>query len=268
MFGEKLGPTHQDRDLGVTTSAPLIIAATGGSGTRVVARIAQRAGYDLGSYVNEANDALAFRSFHDRWINRFVEAQKRNLNAPELEQMSQEFRSALDKHLQSISIQDALWGWKAPRSIYLLPFLKAQFPALKLIHVIRDGRDMAFSSNQNQLRKHGSRILTWRERLFYTQPIRSILLWSRINVQAADFGRANLGENYHLLRFEDLCQKPAETTAGALQFLNVELDPQAIADSEILAPSSIGRWRRQSSRVVSRMTSAGEVALRRFGYIA
>ena len=52
----------------MTASSPLIIGATGGSGTRVVARIVQRAGYDLGTYLNEANDALALRPFHDRWI--------------------------------------------------------------------------------------------------------------------------------------------------------------------------------------------------------
>ena len=48
------------------------------------------------------------------------------------------------------------WGWKEPRSIYLLPFFHQQLPALRFLHVVRDGRDMALSANQNQLRKHGN----------------------------------------------------------------------------------------------------------------
>jgi len=45
------------------------------------------------------------------------------------------------------------------------------------------------------------------------------------------------------------------------------LDPESIASSEILAPSSIGRWRNQSDRVIAKMTAAGETALRKFGYL-
>ena len=51
------------------------------------------------------------------------------------------------------------WGWKEPRSVYLLPFLAAELPGLRFLHVVRDGRDMAFSENQVQLRKHGDAVL-------------------------------------------------------------------------------------------------------------
>ena len=252
-----------------TASAPLIIGATGGSGTRVVARIAQRGGYDLGQYVNEANDALAFRSFHDRWINRFLNASKggETLGGKDREHLITDFRLAVNRHLGSRSADQTQWGWKAPRSVYLLPFLRTEFPNLKFIHVLRDGRDMAFSKNQNQLRKHGGEILTWSERVFSPQPVRSILLWSRINLRAAEVGEVELGENYCVVRFEDLCQKPVETTGKILRFLDIDLDPESIADYEILAPASIGRWRRQSPRLISKITAAGDTGLRKFGYI-
>ena len=48
---------------------------------------------------------------------------------------------------------------KNPRSMFLLPFFDSYFPALKFIHIVRDGRDMAYSKNQNQLHKHGSTLL-------------------------------------------------------------------------------------------------------------
>ena len=140
----------------MTTSGPLVIGATGGSGTRVVARIARHAGYNLGRNLNSAEDALEFYSFHDKWINRFVSSERRGATLPksETEKMEAEFHSALDRHYPAALRGEKLWGWKAPRSIYLLPFLEAKLPALKFIHVLRDGRDMALSPNQNQLRKH------------------------------------------------------------------------------------------------------------------
>ena len=252
----------------MTTSSPLIIGATGGSGTRVVARIAQRAGYNLGTYLNEANDALAFRPFHDRWINRFLEAENRNANlaGPELDRIARDFQVALARHGQ-LGGAGSHWGWKAPRSIYLLPFFHAQFPGLKFIHVVRDGRDMAFSKNQNQLRKHGARVLSRDERWFNRGPVRSILLWAKVNLHAAEFGETQLRQKYLTIRFEDLCGEPVETTSRILRFLDADLDSESIAQAEIAAPLSIGRWRGQPKALVSKMTEAGQVALRKFGYL-
>lgn len=253
----------------MTASAPLVIGATGGSGTRVVARIAQRAGYNLGTYLNESNDALALRSFNDRWINRFLAAQNRDVKLSEIEMnsMTKDFQIALVRHLESTSQVDVRWGWKAPRSIYLLPFFSTQFPNFKFIHLVRDGRDMAVSKNQNQLYQHGARVLSWWERRFNPEPVRSVLLWTRVNLRAAEFGETKLQKDYLAVRFEDLCGAPVETVTRILRFLEVDLDPEPIANSEVAAPSSIGRWRRQPAKLVSRMTKAAETALKKFGYL-
>ena len=252
------------------TSAPLIIGATGGSGTRVVARLVRHAGYSLGAHLNDAEDALEFGPFHDRWINLFLAAEHRQVKLPmtEAERMIEDFRAVLARHLPApTEDQVARWGWKAPRSIYLLAFFHAQFPGSKFIHVLRDGRDMAFSKNQNQLRKHGRAVLRWRERWFHSEPVRSVLLWSHVNLGAAEFGETRLAENYLAVRFEDLCSSPVETTARIMRFLQADLDAKAIAHAEISPPSSIGRWQKQPAALVSRLERAAAVALRRFGYL-
>jgi Sulfotransferase family len=252
----------------VTNSAPLIIGATGGSGTRIVARLARHAGYDLGRHLNASEDALEFYSFHDRWINRFVGSEDRHVALPasEAERMRQEFHQALKQHLSGTT-ESARWGWKAPRSVYLLPFLHAQFPQLKFIHVLRDGRDMAFSKNQNQLRKHGRAVLNWRERWFYPVPLRSLLLWERVNLRASRYGEAELRGNYHLVRFEDLCQSPVETTKRIMQFLAADVDAESVARAEIAPPASIGRWREHPAPLLARMESVAAISLRKFGYL-
>jgi hypothetical protein len=253
----------------VTASAPLIIGATGGSGTRVIARIARHAGYDLGRNVNSAEDALEFYSFHDKWINRFVgtERKDRRLTAGELERMRSEFQSALNRHRPSDS-QTTHWGWKAPRSIYLLLFLHEQFPNLKFIHVVRDGRDMALSRNQNQLNKHGAAVLGWSERLFRSKPERSLLLWERVNLHAAELGESKLHQDYLRVRFEDLCEKPVETTADVIKFLGARIDPEAIARAEIAPPSTLQRWRTYPPDLIAKLEQLGGKSLRKFGYLA
>ena len=253
----------------MTNSAPLIIGATGGSGTRIVARLARHAGYDLGVHLNEAEDALEFYSFHDRWINRFIASEHRQVALPagERERMRAEFQQALKRHLSGSAAESPRWGWKAPRSVYLLPFLHAQFPQLKFIHVLRDGRDMAFSKNQNQLRKHGRAVLHWRERWFYPMPIRSLLLWERVNLRAAEHGEGQLRENYHRVRFEDLCQVPVETTRRIMQFLDADADAESVARAEISPPSSIGRWRGHPAPLLAKMELAAAISLRKFGYL-
>jgi len=253
----------------VINSAPLVIGATGGSGTRVVARIARLAGYDLGTNRNSAEDALEFYSFHDRWIDSFINAERHGagLSDVDLTRMKLEFHSALDRHHPPGS-PETYWGWKAPRSIHLLRFLLTEFPQMKFIHVLRDGRDMALSANQVQLRKHGAAVLSWRDRVFHSTAERSILLWSRVNARAAEFGESKLRENYLLVRFEDLCAKSLETTAHIINFLDARVDPEPIARAEISPPSTLQRWKTCSPAALAKLERLGGDALRKFGYLA
>jgi hypothetical protein len=254
----------------VTMSGPLVIGATGGSGTRVVARLARHAGYDLGRNLNEAEDALEFYSFHEKWINPFISAERHggSMSKSDSARMDADFQSALERHCPVNLQSDRRWGWKAPRSIYLLPFLHRQLPAVKFIHVLRDGRDMVLSPNQNQLRKHGPAVLTWRERWFRSQPERALLLWERVNVRAAEFGQSDLRENYLLVRFEDLCAKPVETTAQVMNFLGARVDPEPVARAEISPPPTLQRWRNYSPVLIAKLEEIGRNSLQKFEYLA
>lgn len=256
--------------VGVAQSVPLVIGATGGSGTRVLARIAKHAGYNLGTNVNASEDALEFYAFHDTWINPFTGSQRSGqaMSSWQSARMIEDFYAALARHIPEPERRGTLWGWKAPRSIYLLPFLRNECPHLKFIHLLRDGRDMALSSNQNQLSKHGEAVLALSERLFRSTAQRSMLLWDKVNLRAADFGELRMPENYLRVRFEDLCAQPLETTTRIINFLGATIDPAPIARTEITPPKSLGRWRECSSRVIASLERTGALALRRFAYLA
>src|SRR5437667_237756 len=115
--------------VGVANFAPLVIGATGGSGTRVIARIAKLAGYNLGTKLNSAEDSLAFYSFHETWINPFVSAKRRGqaLTPWQSARMKEDFHAALASHIPEAERRGTRWGCKTPRSSCLLP-LEDVFP--------------------------------------------------------------------------------------------------------------------------------------------
>jgi N-acetylglucosaminyl-diphospho-decaprenol L-rhamnosyltransferase len=228
---------------------PGVIGATGGSGTRVVAEIVRRGGMFIGSDLNCSLDALDFAVFADRWIGR-----------EQPTQAAAELRSLVRR--QHTEAEGRPFGWKEPRSIYLLPFLAGELPGLRFLHLVRDGRDMALSTNQVQLRKHGDAVLGASDE---PEALRSISLWREVNIRAADYGE-RLGERYLRIRFEDLCAQPAEVTAQVLRFFGLDGDAEQIAAEEIRAPASVGRWRHEPPESVRLLEERAADALERFGY--
>jgi hypothetical protein len=243
-------------DDSLLATGPLVAGATGGSGTRVVARILREAGLFTGSELNESEDAWRLGDYGDRWINRFVGG-----TAPE-EEMRADLAEVLGDHCAPVTGTGRPWGWKEPRSIYLLPFFHRHLPALRYLHVVRDGRDMAFSENQNQLRKHGVASGIAPEG---PEPVRSIALWSQVNLAASSFGADALGERYHRIRFEDLCADPAGVAEEVLAWAGLDGDASA-AVAAVAAPTGLGRWRHADPELVTELERVAGPALRVFGY--
>jgi len=242
---------------------PRVIGATGGSGTRVLARITRAGGLFIGARLNDYEDALDFGAYSDRWINPFVSANG-SLPDAERQEMTSELATIVERHCADLPADALGWGWKEPRSIYLVPFLRAQMPTLRFLHFVRDGRDMAFSDNQFQLKKHGSAALE--SRISWRRPVRSIALWSRVNQMAADFGERELGPDYLRVRFEDLCAEPRAAVERIYTFFGLVGYVDAAA-SEVQPPQTLGRWRERPSRLVARLEREAQPALRRFGYL-
>jgi hypothetical protein len=243
--------------------SPNIIGATGGSGTRVFARIVRRGGMFIGENLNASEDAIDFGSYSDRWINTYMSFRRSVLPSNVDEPMRRELNQMVARHCESLTNSSRRWGWKEPRSIYLLPFIHEQFPDLKFLHVIRDGRDMAYSSNQNQLQKHGQTLLRWHDR-WRSLPEQSLILWTRINELAAGYGEKHLGSHYLRIRFEDLCFDPYLTIQQIFEFFDLSGNIQKIAAEEIIPPKSLGRWRAQQNGW--RLSRLAKNTLDRFGY--
>jgi hypothetical protein len=229
----------------------------------VIARIVRRAGMYIGSDgLNESEDPLYIADFYDRWLNEWVP--RREVAATRRPQLLEDLRRTVTRHIAGLQ-GPRRWGWKEPRSMYLIPLLEQHFANLRFLHVVRDGRDMAFSPNQNQLRKHGS--LAGLPRPNLSPNAQSIALWAWANSEAARFGGASLGAHYLRIRFEDVCSEPTAVMARVLEFFELDGDPEALAE-EVVAPASLGRWRREDPRVIAELERVAGPALAELGYEA
>ena len=121
---------------------PVIVFCKSHSGSRLLARMLMAAGLWLGSSRNDSEDSPDLlrlieplvQAHHPDW-SRFFAADVGQTEALAV--------SVIDAHLQDRPDQ-ALWGWKLCETGYILPFLHRVFPQARFIHLLRDGRDVAF----------------------------------------------------------------------------------------------------------------------------
>jgi hypothetical protein len=90
------------------------------------------------------------------------------------------------------------WGDKSPFYVEHVALLASAFPDAKVVHIIRDGRDVVTSS----LRAYRGR------RYFYTDAYYHARAWVDRVAAARQAGRALPAGRYHELRYEELTADP------------------------------------------------------------
>ncbi len=135
------------------------------------------------------------------------------------------------------------WGDKTPANVFTLPALHAVFPDLRVIHMVRDGRDVALSFTH----------------VAQGELMRSARAWLRAVRAGHTFGVRYPG-TYLEVRYEDLVREPATTIRHVAAFLDLAFDARMLRHHELdlplgeLMPSlrdargpihqdAVGRWR-------------------------
>jgi hypothetical protein len=256
--------------------APVAVGGVGGSGTRLVAQILADLGYSIGPDINDSNDNLTFTLlfktrhaldapeayFDDLWT--VFRAAMTGAGAPERLRTARDWRAVvrplaaearpehpvawleqrfetLEESLAAPPKSPGLWCWKEPNTHLVVERLLSREPALRYIHVVRNGLDVAFSANQHQLEMWGQRVLG---RPISLTPRDSLAYWvathRRIEALAA-----HEPERVMLLNYDALCRDPAGQLEGALRFLRARPRRRCLAraSERIEPPSSLGRHR-------------------------
>jgi sulfotransferase family protein len=147
------------------------------------------------------------------------------------------------------------WAENSPEGVLHLPAIKRFIPEALIIHMIRDGRDVAASLAKVKY----VRPFPWEEQ---QGVIGAGVYWEWIVQQGRAYGKS-LGSDYLEVRFEDLIARPEMTLGTIGNFIEHKLDYQRIQEvayGSVSKPntsfknespgqgfSPVGRWKRAFS---------------------
>ena len=232
------------------TTSPLAIGGVGGSGTRVVAAVAITLGVRMGGDLNEPLDNLAFtllfkhedaptlpmKEFEER-TKIFTDAMM-GVRAPDagerllLQRLAEQERPSagpvqhavpwLSERVQRLAqtplatdSQCDRWGWKEPNTHVVLPQLLQVLPTMRYVHVVRNGLDMAFSRNLNQLRLWGEWLLG---RPVQPCPRDALAFWCQVHRRICVIAR-KMGSRFLWLDYDRLCSDPQNGLTELAEFM-------------------------------------------------
>ena len=244
---------------------PIVIGGVGGSGTRAVIEVLRRLGIYTGSELNQAGDNEWFTLLCKlpRWTDDETDSLMRSLALLERAMQGTLIPTSADRKMIAEVVDRCvnwarqgdltdnmtetwfrqvsasllrsrrlvpegapLWGWKEPNSHILLDHLQAHFgDRLRYVHVIRNGIYMAYSANQAQVRRWGSRFGLTGD---VDTPVASLDYWIRSNELAIDRGRSMKPGSFLLVNHDRLCESPREQVARLVEFLGVPVSEQEL----------------------------------------
>ncbi len=267
-----------DLDASSPRRSPIVVGGLGGSGTRVVVRVLEHLGVDMGHDRNREEDLLSFSLLFKRpgWALRQLrgEGEELPLACRVLERglVGEPPRPGEERRLVLRAAAEAFrhghdheghgrgaWsllrayhllrpraprtgrplGFKEPNTHLFLEPLAAHFPGLRFVLVVRAGLDMARSRNRVQLHLWGEHLGVRPSGDEETDQLR---YWLAANRRAVELGTERLGPRFHLLDYEALCEQPRATVLRLAEALALPVDARSLAACvALVAPSSRGR---------------------------
>lgn len=246
---------------------PVIVIGMHRSGTSLLTRVLQQAGFFMGIGARR-NEEAAFTNAINAWLFREASAtwdhpdsfdwllEDETLRPWLLDYMSGIVRGpaslrflGLRRGLRGGGMpgQSSPWGWKDPRNTYTLPLWLELFPQARVLHITRHGVDVAASLRKRRTEVFKRRIRRYQtlrgwylnhpgapaRRGFAPQPRCGTLeggftLWESYLQRAREHVRS-LGPNAMEIAYEDLLADPAHLLPRALEFCGCAPEERSVA---------------------------------------
>lgn len=146
-------------------SPPIIIIGMHRSGTSMITKMLQGLGLFVGWDLNEEHEAMFFVNRNEKILNLFGGSWHHPNNIDILlkhDTILEKLANVITRDLSTLPAASFLgpkrlikyrsllkldfpWGWKDPRNTFLIPFWLDIFPEAKIIHIYRNGLDIAQS---------------------------------------------------------------------------------------------------------------------------
>lgn len=240
---------------------PIVVFNKSHSGSRLLGQLIEADGVFFGAHQNESSDSLDLLRLVEHLVVHHYPGfealwERGPASDPALVPL---VRSVFSDHLAGYDrATRGRWGWKLCETLHVLPVIDFLFPGARFLHLVRDGRDVAFCDHvppNNPFRKklyfNTDRIDRWRglrcHRSDYERRshVFNALHWANsVNVGRA-YG-AMLRERCIEVRYEALCNDFTATGTRVLQFIG-STDPATTLGriQPAVYASSVGKHRKQ-----------------------
>ncbi len=183
------------------------------------------------------------------------------------DQLAEAFRGLFNRLLRKVRERKPGARWlseKTPSNIFAASRLLEIFPDGRFVHVIRDGRDVLASHRDVRRRFERDGRASWNRASFRLH--RVCARWHRaVEIHFELAADPRLADRYFSIRYEDLVRDPEAGVARLFDFLELDVEPSALAPEDIAAedlglptdgvwtteamqrrgfdPGTVGRWR-------------------------
>lgn len=149
------------------------------------------------------------------------------------------------------------WGWKDPRNIFTLPLWMKIFPEAKILHITRNGRDVARSLVERRGKRIDSLVpdnlqisRTVKTRVRYrgfgdtisvSDHNKGIELWGEYEQQVLSFSSKH-DRNFLKIKFEDFIANPIAILSNVRTFCGIEAtDEDVVMASKLVDSNKSGK---------------------------
>jgi hypothetical protein len=261
-----------ERHARLAVEQPVVLMGRGKSGTRLLSLACGQLGVSLGITprlpaadidhrpFRQAVKALAQRCFAAGGIEA-VDPRDLELFEYRMEQAR--------RRLQRRDPGALAWGWKWPETYLITPIVYAAFPKGRFIHMVRDGRDLAFKRHltDDMRRPLGRTILAHLGVAGQPRHVQAARSW-QFQVEAYLRFTQRIPAAQRLeLTYEDMCRMPVETVGRIAEFLRLPFTTAAREwVQKNIAPRDLSQYRQAPPELVQEVEALIGDTLVKLGY--
>ena len=262
---------------------PVVIFNKSHSGSRMLAQLIERSGFFLGNNLNESYDSHDLSKLVHYVVERYYPDYARFWHGDGMHDtaLAGLVGGVFRDHLAGFAGQH--WGWKLCETTYILPLIDYLFPCARYVHLVRDGRDVAFSNHvppisafwqkvyadAERLRRWRGIWYGWMARIGYA--LDPVLYNAQHWVNSVTLGQrfgAMLRDRYLEVRYENLCLDFVSEADRVLRFVGAPNAPAAIAAMQsTIRTDAVGKYRRHNRLQVWRVRRYAKPLLISLGYV-